>query len=112
MEAINENIQMLLTSIKRSSVYQEYKKYKELIDRNQELKVRVDQMRTSNFKLFNETDNVYFFEKADQLHKESAELRSFPEVNAYLDAELALCRMMQEICGNLIEGINMDIPEL
>ena len=42
--------------------------------------------------------------------KESAELRRHPEVNAYLDAELALCKMMQRICIKLGEGIDIDVP--
>ena len=44
--------------------------------------------------------------------RESEELRRFPEVNAYLDAELALCRMMQKICRTLTDGIDMNIPRI
>ena len=49
---------------------------------------------------------------AEQLSRESAELRRIPEVNAYLDAELALCKMMQRICRELTEGIDMHVPNL
>ena len=35
-----------------------------------------------------------------------------PEVNAYLDAELALCRMMQQICKTLTDGIEIKVPEI
>ena len=52
------------------------------------------------------------FQLADKLSRESVELRRNPQVNAYLDAELALCRMMQRICRMLTEGIEMDIPPL
>ena len=38
------------------------------------------------------------------------ELRSNPQVNAYLDAELALCRMMQKISMELTDGIDLDAP--
>lgn len=37
------------------------------------------------------------------------ELRRDPLVNAFLDAELALCKLMQKICRTLTEGINLDI---
>ena len=46
----------------------------------------------------------------EQMGKESAELRRHPLVNAYLDAELALCKMMQRICVKVAEGIDMDVP--
>ena len=52
------------------------------------------------------------FHLAEVLSRESEELRRIPQVNAYLDAELALCRMMQRICRTLTEGIEMDIPPL
>lgn len=35
-----------------------------------------------------------------------------PLVNAFLDAELTLCKLMQKICRTLTEGIDLDIPEL
>ena len=49
-------------------------------------------------------------EVVEQMRKESAEQRRHPEVNAYLDAELALCKMMQRICIKLGEGIDIDVP--
>ena len=39
-------------------------------------------------------------------------LRKIPEVNAYLDAELALCKLLQKIGRTVTEGIDMMIPEL
>ena len=48
----------------------------------------------------------------DELVKESEELRKIPEVNAYLDAELALCRLIQKITRELTWGIGLDIPAL
>ena len=63
-----------------------------------------------NYKVQNECDSDNLFEVVEQMGKESAELRRHPEVNAYLDAELALCKMMQRICIKLGEGIDIDVP--
>ena len=49
---------------------------------------------------------------AEHLTRESAELRRIPEVNAYLDAELAICRMMQRVCKELTEGLDIHTPDL
>ena len=57
----------------------------------------MQRFRAENFRLQNEEGQKDVLAKAEQLSRESEELRSFPEVNAYLDAELALCRMMQKI---------------
>lgn len=67
-------------------------------------------LRTSKFRMREILENI--LAKAEQLARESEELRSFPEVNAYLDAELALCRMMQKICRTLTDGIEMNIPRI
>ena len=75
-----------------------------------ELKKRVDAFRGDNYRVQNECGSDNLFDVVEQMGKESAELRRLPEVNAYLDAELALCKMMQKICVKLAEGIDMDIP--
>lgn len=112
MDAINRNIQVLLSVIKRSEVYKEYKKQEIILDKDPELKARVDQFRARNFQLQNDSNKDDMFEVAEMLARESAELRKIPEVNAYLDAELALCKMMQKICRSLTEGIDIHVPDL
>ena len=112
METINRNIHMLIQSVKKSSVYKEYRLQEQILNQNQELTQRVRQFRSENFRLQNEEDRGRMFQLADKLSRESVELRRNPQVNAYLDAELALCRMMQRICRMLTEGIEMDIPPL
>lgn len=66
---------------------------------------------SDNFRLQNE-ERGNLLQDAEQLARESAELRRNPEVNAYLDAELALCRMMQQICKTLTDGIEIKVPEI
>lgn len=112
MDLINKNLQLLISVIKKSDTYKEYKKQEEIIGSNPELRERVDQFRGNNFKLQNEAGKDNLFHVAELLARESAELRRVPEVNAYLDAELALCRMMQHICRELTEGIDIHTPAL
>lgn len=112
MDGINRNIHMLIQAIKKSTVYKEYRIQEEILKQNPELAERVRQFRAANFHLQNEEDRSRMFQLAENLSRESAELRHNPQVNAYLDAELALCRMIQRICRTLTEGIEMDIPPL
>ena len=79
--------------------------------KNPELVSRVQHFRSDNFRLQNE-ERGNLLQDAEQLARESAELRRNPEVNAYLDAELALCRMMQQICKTLTDGIEIKVPEI
>ena len=112
MDTIEENICLLLEAIKGSDIYQEYKRQEENLSRMPELKKRVDIFRGDNYRLQNECEKDELFDIVEQLARESQELRRQPAVNAYLDAELALCRMMQNICIRLTEGIDMDTPDM
>lgn len=112
MDGINRSIHMLIQSIKKSSVYKEYRIQEEILNQDPELAERVSQFRADNFRLQNEEDRNSLFQMAEELSRESAELRRNPQVNAYLDAELALCRMIQRVCRTLTEGIEMDVPPL
>ena len=84
MDAVNRNIHLLLNSIQKSDVYRTYKKQEAILEKNPELVSRVQHFRSDNFRL----------------------------QNAYLDAELALCRMMQQICKTLTDGIEIKVPEI
>lgn len=112
MDGINRNIHMLIQSVRKSSVYKEYRFQEEILNQNPKLAERVRQFRADNFRLQNEEDRSNMFHLAEVLSRESEELRRIPQVNAYLDAELDLCRMLQRICRTLTEGIEMDIPLL
>ena len=112
MDEITKSINALLAAVKDSEEYRTYKEQEEILSRNPELRKRVDQFRSNNFKLQNEANRDELFSVVEQLSRESKELRRIPEVNAFLDAELALCKLMQRICRTLTEGIDMHVPEL
>lgn len=112
MDTINFNIRALTSAIKRSNVYSEYKKQERILMENPELMERVDKFRAHNFQLQEEGDREMLFENIEKINRESAELRHIPEVNAYLDAELAMCKLLQSVARGIAEGIDMHVPEL
>lgn len=107
---IEESISQLMDAIKNSAEYQEFQKQNELLRQEPELKNRVEVFRRENYRVQNECDMDSLFDVVEQMGRESAQLRRLPQVNAYLDAELALCKMMQRICVKLTECIDMDVP--
>ena len=112
MDEISKNIEELLSSIKRSEVYAEYRRQEEKLYQFPELAERVNQFRADNFRLQEEANSGNLFQVAEQVTNESAQLRKIPEVNAYLDAELALCKLMQKVCRRLADGIDIHVPEV
>ena len=112
MDTVAKDTQALLASIRKNPVYREYKKQEKILGRNPELMERVNRFRADNFRLQNHSDRDELFHIEEQLNQESASLRQNLKVNAYLDAELALCRLMQRICRTLVDGIDIQIPDL
>ncbi len=112
MNEIKDCIDALLAAVQNSEEYQEFMKYKALVEQDPGLMERVNAFRANNFRLQNEANRDELFRVTEQLNRESRELRSDPFVNAFLDAELALCKLMQRICKSLTEGIELDVPEL
>ncbi|MCD7868600.1 MAG: YlbF family regulator [Clostridiales bacterium] len=112
MEEIGRNVDALVEAIRRSEVYVTYKEQEARLNRNPELRDRVLRFRGENFRLQNEAHNEELFDVAERLTAESAELRADPVVSAYLDAELALCKLMQKICYRLTDGIEIQVPDL
>ena len=112
MNEIKDCIDALLAAVQNSEEYQEFMKYKALVEQDPGLMERVNAFRANNFRLQNEANRDELFRVTEQLNRESRELRSDPLVNAFLDAELAFCKLMQRICESLTEGIELDVPEL
>ncbi|MDO5135333.1 MAG: YlbF family regulator [Eubacteriales bacterium] len=111
MEEIKRSIDALLDAVKNSEEYQKYRMQEELLEQDPELRDRVHQFRANNFRLQNESNREELIQVVERLANESKELRRIPQVNAYLDAELALCKLTQRICEKITEGIQMEIPE-
>lgn len=111
MDTIETNIQLLVWSIKRSPEYKEYQRCQAALDATPELWPRVEKFCGDNFRLqVNKEDQIG--EAMDRISEESKELRRIPEVNAYLQAELNLCRLIQCINLEIIGELDIHIPQL
>ena len=109
MREVEACLEALLDSIHRSDIYQNYLSCEKNLELNPEQKKKVDDLRTAAFLLHQEED---WFEKSDTLNEQFAELRKKPEVNAYLEAELAVCKMIQRITEQTCDNLEIRIPEI
>ena len=110
MNKIQECVEKLLEVIREDSAYQRYLACEEMLKSNPELKKQIDEFRVAVFHMNNDDTQEDLYDITDEVENRYEKLRKVPEVNAYLDAELALCKMMQRICVKLAEGIEMDVP--
>ena len=94
-ENVNQAVEQMVQAIRNTDAYMEYRRQLGRIKEQPELKKQIDDFRTRNFEL--QTSKDTNFDKIDQFTRENEAFRENPLVSDFLAAELAFCRMMQEI---------------
>lgn len=94
-ENVNQAVEQMVQAIRNTDAYLEYQKQLARVKEQSELKRQIDEFRTRNFEL--QTSKDTNFDKLDQFTGENDAFRENPLVSDFLAAELAFCRMMQEI---------------
>lgn len=95
-------------TIQKSDTYQEYYFQREKIKRQPDLYDKVNEYRQKNFELQNSADNGDLFDRMEAFEKEYEKFRENPLVDDFLRAELAFCRMMQDINELLTTEIDFE----
>lgn len=84
-------------SIKETEVYRRYNYQLRRIKEEPELFEKVNEFRKRNFEMQNTSQVDDLFDKMEAFEREYEQFRENPLVDEFLKAELAFCRMMQEI---------------
>ena len=106
MKNMEEALVVLIGAIKESEEYLEYTRAKEKVKEFPELKALIDEYRRRNYELQND-ENIEF-EKVEEFEKEYAGLWEEPLAADFLTAELAFCRMMQEVSLRITESLDFE----
>ena len=80
------------------------------LQKNRELKKQVDEFRLRNYYL--QESDVDLYEAVDEVDREFQELQKIPVVNAYLDAELSVCKMIQRVLETISQEVQIAEPEI
>lgn len=111
MDDINKNVDQLIQSIKESELYRNYQYCEQQLAQDPGLKEQIDRYRVSAYHMsLSEQEDLY--EESDILESKYEQLRKNPKVNAYLEAELALCRVLQKISVRIDSEVGLIIPEV
>lgn len=104
--SIDEALKQLIDRILHSKIYQEYDRQRIRAKEDPELKAQIDEYRRRNYELQTNADTA--FEQIDWFEKEYAGFRDNPIVSDFLAAELAFCRMMQDIHIRMTEAMDFE----
>ncbi len=107
----DENVKIamshLIDEIRQSKTFREYEVQKETIMKQPELYAKVVEYREKNYELQETTPEEELFDKLEQFQKENEKLTELPIVDDFLRAEVALCRMLQELSLNVVEAVDI-----
>ena len=107
MADIDEAIENFIASLKDTDIYREYVSALEELNKAPDLKRRVDDFRRRNYN-FQQSDEIDLNEY-DQFRSEFVGFRASDQrVDAFLDAELALCRMIQDVSYRITEALDFE----
>ena len=67
--------------------------------------------RIRNYRL-QQSENVDLYDAVDSLERDSYALRKSEKANAYLEAELEVCKMVQKVQDCISEAIRIGVPEI
>lgn len=98
MDKVTECLDALIEEMRESRAYQNYLWMEEELEKDPDLKSRVDDYRIRNYRL-QQSENVDLYDAVDSLERDSYALRKSEKANAYLEAELEVCKYGTEGAG-------------
>jgi cell fate (sporulation/competence/biofilm development) regulator YlbF (YheA/YmcA/DUF963 family) len=105
---VMEAAKKLAGIIRETDVYGEYLHQREELKKQPQLYDQVNEYRQKNFDIQNGMDGAELFDKMEAFEREYREFRENPVVDDFLRAELAFCRMMQEMYVLLTAEIDFE----
>ena len=105
---VQEALRQLAQAIRDSDIYKEYRRQSERVDNAGNMREKIDDYRMRNFELQNSAYTEDLLDKMEAFEREYEKFREDPLVEEFLDAELAFCRMMQEIDVKLAEAVDFE----
>lgn len=111
MDLIREKTDDLIGCILESEVLKRYQQAYSQVKQNQDLMVSLNNYRGLLFRLSVEETTLDLYEETARIEQEYKELLKSPEAQAYLEAEVELCRLLQSIEQNIHGAIELHLPE-
>ncbi len=105
-ERLDQAVGTLIATVKDSEAYGRYQTALAAVKQQPGLKEQIDEFRRKNYVMQNAGDMA--FEQIERFEQEYSDFRENPLVADFLAAELALCRMIQQINFNFTEALNFE----
>ena len=104
---IEAALEQLVTAMRNSEEYVRFQKAEAKVAEFSGLQQRIDEFRSSWYAL-QSSGSQDLFEQIDQVDEKYMDFRENPYVQEFLAAELALCRMFQQVNWAIMQNLDFD----
>ena len=108
LTAILDETNLLIHAIKDTSIYKEYRSSLEELQKHPEWKALADDFREQNYLAYHSLKGHISFADFGSLEEKRMELETYPLIDRYLRAEVALCRTLQEVQSRIVAAVDFD----
>ena len=109
---IRESVEALVESIRTSGEYQTYLSCEETLAQYPEILERILELRRKTIEMYSDPENQDLIAVSGQLLNEFGDLDRIPAVNAYLEAEEEMVRILREVSREVTGNVRLKVPEL
>lgn len=107
-EEIRVETKAFVDKLHDTDTYRKYCYERDRIKQHPDLYAEVNEYRRKTFELQNNTDQDKLFDALDAYEKEYEKFRENPIVEGFLKAELAYCRLMQELNDIIMDHLDFE----
>ena len=112
MNNVEYQMRQLIREIKRSNIYNQFRRLQMKIDKNEELSARVNAFRRESFTLQNTPAESETLNRLEALNREYEDILRDPDVLEFLAAEQGLAAMMNRLTDQIFGSLDLDISFL
>lgn len=106
MDTIKDKVDELIAAIQESSEYQNFQEAELQVKNIPGLADKIREFCWKNYEIQNSgAEDLY--DKMEEFEQQYREFRKNPVVSQYLERELRICRMLQEINSQIINAVNL-----
>lgn len=112
MENIKKCTRALTQAILESDEYLRFCEVRDRVRENPELRRQINEFRLHVFEVQNSKEPLDMYGEQERLRVHSEEFRKDPLVDEFLEAELRLCRIMQQITMEIAGAVDLETQDV
>lgn len=109
---VKEELDVFIQAVRNTDVAKIYEEVRNKVMQDAQLAYQIDEFRKNNYLMQMQTYPDQMMDSSDRFARENEGFRQNPLVQEFLEAELAYCRMLQEITSDILSVIPLELGEI